>query len=243
MSSQQGRNVLVTGGTRGIGRSTALAFARAGASVLTCSRHDDEAARETVRELAALGGQHHLVRADVTQPEDVDALARECRERLGSLHAVVCNVGTISQVPFAELPAAEWRRVLDTNLTAAFLVTQRTLPLLADGAAVIYLGSRAALAGVPGRSHYTAAKAALTGLARSLCKELGPRGIRVNVVYPGIVETEETRQVLGGQIDRFRRLTALGRLGRPEDVADAVLFLAGQASGYITGQVVQVDGG
>jgi 3-oxoacyl-[acyl-carrier protein] reductase len=243
MASQPGRNVLITGGTKGIGRCSALAFARAGDNVITCSRHYDEAAVQTERELAGTSGRHHVARADVTRAQDVDELAEECRKRLGSLDVVVNNVGTISQVPFTDLPAAEWRRVIDANLTAAFLVTQRMLPLLSRGAAIINIGSRAAAAGVPLRSHYTAAKAALVGLTRSLCKELGPQGTRVNVIYPGIIETDQTRQVLGGQLARFRQQTALGRLGCPEDVAEMVLFLAGPAACYITGQVIGVDGG
>ena len=243
MTTLLGRNVLITGGTKGIGRCTALAFARAGANVLVCSRRDDEAARQTAAELAETGGKHHVTTADVTQAEQVAELASECARQFGSLDVLVNNVGTISQVPFSELPAAEWRRVIDVNLTAAFLVTQAALPLLSKDASIIYLGSRAAVAGVPLRAHYAAAKAALVGLTRSLCKELGPAGIRVNVIYPSIVETDETRQVLGPALDRFRKQAALGRLACPQDIADTVLFLAGPASSYLNGQVLQVDGG
>jgi NAD(P)-dependent dehydrogenase (short-subunit alcohol dehydrogenase family) len=210
---------------------------------MTCSRHEDDAARDTARELAETGSRHHVATADVTRQEHVDALARECGRQFGSLDVLVSNAGTISGVPFGELPAAEWRRVLDVNLTAAFLVTQRVLPLLSDGASIVYIGSRAAVAGVPMRAHYAAAKAALTGLARSLCKELGPRGIRVNVVCPAIVETEQTRQVLGSQLGRFRQQAALGRLACPQDIADVVTFVASPAAGYVNGQVIQVDGG
>ncbi len=243
MSTQLGRNVLITGGTRGIGRCTALAFASAGANVMTCSRHADEAACQLASELTKTGGTHHVATADVTVADDVDALARECGRQFGTLDVLVSNVGTISQVPFSDLSAAEWRRVIDVNLTAAFLVTQRMLPLLSAGASIVYLGSRAAVAGVPLRAHYAAAKAALAGLACSLAKELGPAGIRVNVIYPSIVETQETRDLLGAQLDRFRQQSALGRLARPQDVADTVMFLASAAAGYVNGQVIQVDGG
>jgi 3-oxoacyl-[acyl-carrier protein] reductase len=243
MTTLLGRNVLITGGTKGIGRCTALTFARAGANVLICSRHDDEAARQTAAELAEIGGKYQVMTADVTCAEQVAELASACARQFGSLEVLVNNVGTISQMPFLDLPLAEWRRVLDVNLTAAFLVTQAMLPLLAKDSSIIYVGSRAAVAGVPLRAHYAAAKAALVGLTRSLCKELGPAGIRVNVVYPSIVETEETRQLLGAQLDRFRKQAALGRLACPQDIADTVLFLASPASGYVNGQVLQVDGG
>lgn len=244
MPSQLGRNVLLTGGTRGVGRCTALAFARAGANVVTCSRRSDQAAQVLARELAGTGGSHHVAQADVTCAKDVDALALTCQSRLGSLDVVVNNVGAMSRVPFADLPAAEWRRVIDANLTSAFLVTQRMLPLLSQDSCVINIGSRAAGAGVPQRGHYTAAKAALAGLTRSLCKELGPQGIRVNLVCPAIIETQETtRQVPGGQLARFRQQSALGRLCRPEDVAEVVLFLASPSSCYVTGEMIQVDGG
>jgi 3-oxoacyl-[acyl-carrier protein] reductase len=236
-----GRRALVTGGSRGIGRGIALTLARAGADVVVCHRQPGEAVDSLVEELKLIGGAHHVVAADVTRAPDVARLVDECRERLGGLDILVNNAGAISHVPFPELTLAEWQRVVDTNLTAPFLVTQQALPLLGSGASVVNVGSRVATVGLPLRAHYTAAKAGLIGLTRSLCKELGPRGIRVNLVAPGVVETEtslppEIRQ-------RYQAMTAVGRLGEPDEIGAVVLFLASDLSRYVTGEVINVDGG
>lgn len=238
-----GKNVLVTGGTRGVGEGIVLALARAGANVLACYRQDTESAQALARELKETGGDHHLVQADVTSTDDVATLAAQARERFGSLHALVNNAGAISHVPFAELTLAEWHRVIDTNLTAAAQVIQQALPLLEDGGSIISIGSRVATVGIPLRAHYTAAKAGLIGLTRSLAKELGPRGIRVNVIAPGVIETEEARQLPAERRAHYTRLAALGRLGQPDEVGAAVVFLASDESSYITGEVLHVDGG
>jgi 3-oxoacyl-[acyl-carrier protein] reductase len=237
-----GKRVLVTGGTRGIGRSLVLAFAEAGAQVVTCGRTDSEEARSLAKELAGIGGDHHVLQADVSVPEQVDALVEQCRTLVGGLDALVSNAGAISHVPFAELGQDEWHRVIDTNLTAAFLLVQRALPVLAEPSSVILVGSRSAQAGIPLRAHYTASKAGLVGLARSLAKELGPRRVRVNVVAPGVIETDD-KPLTDDIRQRYERLTALGRLGRGAEVAGPVLFLASDLSAYVTGETVHVDGG
>jgi NAD(P)-dependent dehydrogenase (short-subunit alcohol dehydrogenase family) len=235
-----GRNVLLTGGTRGIGLSISLALARAGANLVTCYRSDEQAAQRLTKQLADLPGTHHVVAADMGEPAGIDQVVEAARTRLGGLDAVVHNAAAISHVPFTELSLAEWRRVVDTSLTGAFLLTQRALPLLGPGSSVIHVGSKVALIGLPQRAHYTAAKAGLIGLTRSLAKELGPQGIRVNVVAPGIVEgdglSDEKRA-------RYQRLTALGRLGDASDIAGAVLYLASDLSSYVTGETLHVDGG
>lgn len=239
----EGKNALVTGGSRGVGLGIVLALAQAGANVLTCYRRDAEAAQSLARELKQIPGQHHVLQADVTRPDEVTELIGECRDRLGGLHVVVSNAGAISHVPFAELTLAEWHRVIDTNLTAAAQVIQQALPLLADGGSIIGIGSRVATVGIPLRAHYTAAKAGLIGLSRSLAKELGPRGIRVNVIAPGVIDTEEARQLPAQRREHYTRLAALRRLGRPEEVGAAVVFLASDESSYITGETLHVDGG
>ncbi|MEV4173355.1 SDR family NAD(P)-dependent oxidoreductase [Nonomuraea sp. NPDC049709] len=237
------RRVLVTGGTRGVGRAISLALAGAGANVVACHRTDEESAAELGRQLKQLGGDHHVVRADVTVPADVAALADHVRTVYGGLDVVVNNAGVDSMAPLAVLEGEEWRRVLDTDLTSAFLVTQTMLPLLGEGASVIMIGSAAAERGVAMRAHYGAAKAGLAGFTRSLVKELGERRIRVNVVAPGIVETEPGAGLPEELFQRFTGLTPLGRLAQPDDVAGAVLFLAADLSRFVNGVTIAVDGG
>jgi 3-oxoacyl-[acyl-carrier protein] reductase len=236
-----GRKALVTGGSRGIGREITLALARAGADVLACYRSDGEHVAQLARELKETAGDHHLVRADVSDVADVRALVNECGERFGRLDIVVNNAGVISHEPFDRLAVDEWRRVLDTNLTSCYLVVQAALSLMDSGGSVVNVGSRVATVGIPLRAHYTAAKAGLIGLTRSLCKELGPRGIRVNVVAPGVVATEVE---LADEVRaRYEGMTALRRLGKPSDIAAVVCFLASDLAGYVTGDTINVDGG
>ncbi|GAA3501777.1 SDR family NAD(P)-dependent oxidoreductase [Streptomyces prasinosporus] len=242
-----GRKLLITGGTRGIGRGIVLAAARAGADVLTCHRQDGEAVDSLLRELKETGGDHHVIRADMGDLGQVDRLVGEAKDRYGRLDGVVNNAGVISHIPFAELPAEEWSRVLDTNLTAAYRVIQQALPLLGAGSSVVNIGSRGAAAGIPLRAHYTAAKAAMTGLTRSLAKELGPRGVRVNVVAPGVIETEAFDAMPAERAEGLRaayaQKTALARLGTVPELAGPVLFLLSDLSAYVTGETVNVDGG
>jgi 3-oxoacyl-[acyl-carrier protein] reductase len=241
------QRILVTGGTQGTGRAVVRALARAGARVVTCSRHDDDAARSLRAELASAepgsAGQPLVLRADVTDPEQTAALVRACQDQFGQLDGLVHTVGAMGQAPFGQLPPAEWHRVADANLTSSFLVIKEAMPVLADGASVLIIGSRAAAAGTPQRAHYTAAKGALSGLTRSLARELGPRGIRVNLMAPAIIDKEETAQQLGPMLAKFASLTALRRLAVPADLADVAMFLVSNQSRYITGQTIVVDGG
>jgi 3-oxoacyl-[acyl-carrier protein] reductase len=246
-----GKYALVTGGTRGIGRAITLALARNGATVIACYRSPGDAVDSLDKELEQIGGDHRLVPADVTTPDAVEGLTEECRERFGVLDVVVNNAGVTSRVPFAQLPLAEWQRIMDTNLTGVFLVTQKVLPLLGPGASIVNIGSRAARTGMPACSHYTAAKAGLVGFTRSLAKELGPRKIRVNVVAPGVIDTNtDTDSAQGPPAEaraavaaRSGGLSALGRRGTPDEVASAVVFLASDQSTYLTGATIDVDGG
>jgi 3-oxoacyl-[acyl-carrier protein] reductase len=238
-----GKRVLVTGGTRGIGRQTVLAFAHAGACVVAGHRVPGDAADSLARELKELGDGHRVTRADVTEVSGAAALCAACQEALGGLDVIVNNVGVDGSSPLRELSLEEWQRVIESNLTSSFLVTQAALGLLADHGCVINVGASAAMRGRANSAHYGASKAALTGLTRSLAKELGKRGIRVNTVAPGVIETGSGSPLPPPVADRIRAMTALGRLGASQDVAGAVLFLASDLSRYITGITIDVDGG
>ncbi|MER8039986.1 SDR family NAD(P)-dependent oxidoreductase [Streptomyces hydrogenans] len=245
--SLNGRKALVTGGSRGVGRGIVLALARAGVDVVTCYRQESEAVESLRAELKEIGGDHHVLRADLTDPAEIEGLLAECATRLGSLDLVVNNAGAISHIPFGELALDEWHRVIDTNVTASYLIVQHALPLLHEGSSIVSIGSKSAEVGIPTRAHYTASKAALIGLTRSLAKELGPRGIRVNVVALGVIETEAMAalpdEVRTQMRERYEAKTALGRLGTPAEVGQAILFLASPLSSYVTGATLHVDGG
>ncbi|MFE0155621.1 SDR family NAD(P)-dependent oxidoreductase [Nonomuraea sp. NPDC059007] len=234
-----GRRVLLTGGTHGIGQASALALARAGARVVTCYRADTVAAKSLAETLDSIGAGHQVVQADITDEGDVARLIKLCRDTMSGLDVLVNNAGVDGSAALPELTVTEWRRVIDLDLTAVYAVTQAALPLLSAEASVINLGASVAVRGRAASAHYTAAKAALIGLTRSLAKELGPGGVRVNVIAPGVVD-----DALPGHVrQRLQAMTALGRLCTPQDVAGAVLFLAGDLSKYITGITLNVDGG
>jgi NAD(P)-dependent dehydrogenase (short-subunit alcohol dehydrogenase family) len=235
-----GTHALVTGGTRGIGRAIAVALARSGATVLACYRQDAAAAEEVALELKEYGDANEVVQADVADPADIERVVGTVRDRFGRLDLLVNNAGAISHIPFEQLSLEEFRRVVDTSLTGPFRLTQQALPLMPPGSSIVNLGSKVAMVGIPLRAHYTAAKAGIVGLTRSLAKELGPRGIRVNVVAPGVIMDE---RVTPDKVERYQRLTALGRLGEADEVAQVVCFLASPMARYITGEVIHVDGG
>ncbi|MEV2255287.1 SDR family oxidoreductase [Streptomyces sp. NPDC050147] len=238
-----GKRVLVTGGTRGIGRATALAFARAGARLVVVHRTDGEASKTLQAQLAESGTEFAFVQADVTTGEGAQAAAAVVREQFQGLDVLVNNVGVDGHVPFEQLAEDEWHRVLNHNTTSAYLVTKSLVGLLAPRASVVNIGASVALRGRPLGVHYSASKAALIGFTRALAKELGTRGIRVNTVAPGVTETEPGGGLPPHLIERLTALTALGRLGTCDDVAGAVLYLAGDSSAYVSGTTIEVDGG
>ncbi|WP_116204107.1 SDR family NAD(P)-dependent oxidoreductase [Amycolatopsis circi] len=242
-----GKTALVTGGTRGVGRGIVLKLARSGVDVITCHKQESDAAASLARELKEIGGRHQVVRADLADPEQVAELVGECRQRFGRLDLIVNNAGVINHVPYGKLSFEDWQRTLATNVTAVHLVIQNALPLLGEGSSVVSIGSKSIDAGIPLRAHYTATKAALVGLNRSLAREFGPKGIRFNILSLGVMRTEAMDAMPAEQREamtkRYTEKIALGRFGTTEEAGDAVLWLASDLSRYVTGAVVPVDGG
>jgi 3-oxoacyl-[acyl-carrier protein] reductase len=238
----RGRTALVTGGSRGLGRAIVDAFAAAGMSVVTCCRNK-ETADELTDALRELPGEHQVVPADITDPAGVAALIATAQQHLGHVDVLVNNVGASGVAPVADLSTERWSAVIDGNLTATFLVTQAALPLMPDGGRIITISSALSLRGLAERAHYTAAKASLIGLTRSLCKELSPRRIRVNLVEPGLIDTPDKRKMPPPMQEHYKSLIALGRLGPPAEIAGAVLFLASDLAAYVNGTSITVDGG
>jgi NAD(P)-dependent dehydrogenase (short-subunit alcohol dehydrogenase family) len=238
-----GKQALVSGGSRGIGRAIVLALARGGASVAACYHNESEAVTSLATELHHIGGDSQVIQADVADEASVAQLVRRVRERFGRIDILVNNAGVVSQRTLADMDLPEWRRILDTNLTSMFLVTRSAMDAIPPGGSVINVTSAVAMVGMVGRSHYTASKAGVIGFTRSLCKELGPRGIRANAVAPGIIDTDQAAGLTPEQRARYSNLAALGRLGKPEDVANAVLFFASELSRFVSGAILNVDGG
>jgi 3-oxoacyl-[acyl-carrier protein] reductase len=238
-----GRHVLVTGGSRGIGRAVVRSLAAQGARITVGHARDSADATTLSKELAELGVEHHLHRADVADPPAVADLVSQARQRFGPLDGIVNNAGVVSHRTIEDLDPDEWRRVLDVNLTGMYLVVRAALDALAPTASIVNVTSAVAFRGMAARTHYTAAKSGVVGLTRSLCKELGPRGIRVNAVAPGLVETDQMAGVPAAARQKYQAMIGLGRIGDPDDLSGPVLFLLSDAARYVTGATLHADGG
>ncbi|MYV60787.1 SDR family oxidoreductase [Streptomyces sp. SID4931] len=227
------RSVLVTGGNRGIGLAVARAFAAQGDAVAVTHRGSD--APEGL-----LG-----LRCDITDPEQLDAAVAAAETANGPLDIVVANAGITDDKLTLRMDDADFHRVLDTNLGGAFRTARSSVVSMVRRrrGRLIFISSVAGLRGSAGQVNYASSKAGLVGLARSLARELGPRGITANVVAPGLVETDMARRLTDRQREGILGEVPLKRAGRPEEVAAAVLWLASEHAGYVTGAVVPVDGG
>lgn len=240
----KGKHVVVTGGTSGIGRGIVLALAEQGACVTTCYTRDNDAYRSLAAHVADTGAAVTLVRADVRDSRQVDQLITTATRTYGPLHALVNCAGVISHAPLEELPEDEWQRVIDTNVSGMYRTVRASLGSLAEGASVVNISSGVAHAGMPNAAHYVASKAAILGFTRAMCKELGPRGVRVNAINSGIIQgTGQTSPAGDAGMQMYVQMTSLKRLGDPGDIADAVLFLVSDAARYVTGAALSVDGG
>jgi 3-oxoacyl-[acyl-carrier protein] reductase len=236
-----GRTVLVTGGSRGIGRAACLAFARAGADVVVHYRSLAANAEAVADEIRSVGRRAWTVQADVTEPDEVKRMVAGVDE----LHVLFNNAGSYPPGTLESLTAEEWDETFALNARGPFLVTQVALPLLtaADEARVINIGTVMAHRGAPGNLHYVAAKSSLIGFTRVLARELAPRGITVNLVVPSMVETETAERDYPGISDAIVADQAIRRYQQPEDVVGLLVFLASRESSFVTGQTILADGG
>lgn len=240
-----GQIALVTGGSRGIGRAVALALGRAGATVIVNYRGQEAAAAAVATEITGAGGLAEFVQGDVAQAADVDQVVKHTLNAHGRIDVLVNNAGITRDTLLLRMKDDEWDAVLNTNLRGVYLMTKAVLkPMMkARAGRIINMTSVVGLTGNAGQANYAAAKAGLIGFTKSVAREMASRNITVNAVAPGYIETDITH-VLSDEIKQAARNgIPLGRLGQPDDVAGAVVFLASDLATYITGQTLAVDGG
>ncbi len=243
MTDLRDRVAFVTGASRGIGRAVAVRLAASGAAVAACARGDH--AGGVAAEIAAAGGRAEALSADVTSAGELQAAVRAALDRFGRIDILVNNAGIARDQLLMRMKPEEWDAVIATNLTAAYSCTQAVLrPMLRQRwGRVVNVGSVVGQSGNPGQANYAASKAGLIGFSKALAQEVAARGITVNVVAPGFIETDMTAAIGDAAREALTARIPAGRLGQPEDVAAAVCYLASEEASYITGQVIGVNGG
>lgn len=242
----EGRVAVVTGASRNIGRSIALALAEAGASIAIIARSDRAAAEMVAREVEARGQGAVVLLGDVSREEDAARLIGQAAEELGRIDILVNNAAIRREAPVEELSFANWREVMGVTLDGAFLMSRAALPhlLASDRGTIVNIGGLTAYTGAVNRSHVVAAKAGLDGLTKALAHELGPRGVTINLVSPGMIATDRQHATAATEPAHHKvTRTLVGRRGTPEEVAATVVYLAGPHARFTTGQTLHVNGG
>lgn len=239
-----GKVVIVTGGSSGIGRATAIAFAKEGAKVVIAARRVNEG-EETVRQIMDAGGEAIFVQTDVTQANEVQALVDRTLEQYGRLDAAFNNAGSGKGVRLVDLTEDEWEQEIAVNLKSVWLCVKYQIPaMLKSGkGAIVNMGSQGAILGVPNYTAYGAAKGGAVALTRAAAAEYAAEGIRINAISPGAVETELWANAPAGMIEQVAAGIPMQRVGQPQDIAETVVWLCSDAAGFITGQNIAIDGG
>lgn len=234
------KTALVTGGSRGIGRATVELLAKKGWQVAFCYRENESAADEVSSATGAVA-----YKVDVSDSKAVADMVSDLQERFGHIDLLVNNVGVASQRLFTDITDEEWKRTFDVNVNGAFYATRAVLPdmIKRKSGNIIFVSSMWGVSGGSCEVHYSATKAALIGMTKALAKEVGPSGIRVNCVAPGVIETDMNAHLSADDMAALAEETPLCRIGKADEVAKAIEFLADDGSAFITGQVLSVDGG
>lgn len=241
----KGKNCIVTGGSRGIGKSIALNFAKLGANVAITYARSAEAANEVAKEIEKIGSKAMAIQADATDFSKAEEVITKVTEEWGSLDVLINNAGITKDNLILRMNEEQWDAVINTNLKSVFNYSKAAAkPMMrARGGSIVNIGSVVGISGNAGQSNYSASKAGLIGFTKSYAKELASRNIRANVVAPGYITTEMTQDLDEKVLESIKAETPLGRAGNPEEVANVVAFLASDFSSYITGEVIRVDGG
>lgn len=239
------KTVLITGASRGIGRAAALRFAKEGYNVAAGYFKSEAAAQRLRDEICGAGGLCEIYRADVSDFEQAAEMVKAAEKRFGHIDVLVNNAAVSESRLFTDLKPADWRDMMSVNLDGVFnctLPVAKSMVSRRQGC-IINISSVWGIVGASCEAAYSASKAAVIGVTKALAKELGPSNVRVNCVAPGVIATDMLNGLTGADIDELRQRTPLGRIGNAEDVASAVYYLAGDEAGFITGEVVRVDGG
>lgn len=241
----EGKTALVTGASRGIGRAVAVALAAAGAKVAVNYAGNDAAAEETKAAIEAAGGAAILVKADIANREEVEEMVRQTVEAFGQIDILVNNAGITRDGLLMRMKDEDFDAVVNTNLKGVYYATKAVMKLMMKKryGRIINMASVVGLTGNAGQANYAAAKAGVIGFSKTVAKELASRGITCNMVAPGLIATDMTKDLPEKAREAMMASIPLGRAGQPGDVAQAVLFLASDNASYITGQVINVDGG
>lgn len=234
---------IITGASRGIGKATAIALAEEGAKIVVNYANNSQAAEQVVQNILDAGGEAIALQADVSQPEQVEAMIKATTDQWGRIDILVNNAGITRDTLMLRMKLEDWQKVIDLNLTGVFLCCKAVSKIMLKqrSGRIINISSVAGQMGNPGQANYSAAKAGVIGLTKTLAKEFASRGVTVNAVAPGFIETDMTS---GLQAAEILKAIPLNRYGKPEEIAGMIRFLAADiASNYITGQVFNVDGG
>lgn len=239
------QTAIVTGGSRGIGRAVAVRLAKDGMNLVINYRGNSAAAEETERMCRELGAEVLLVQGDVSRAEDCEKLAAQAKEAFGRVDVLVNNAGITRDGLLARMTEEDFRAVLDVNLVGPWNMMKAVNRIMMKQryGRIVNLSSVTGLMGNMGQTNYAAAKAGILGMTKSYAREVAGRGITVNAVAPGFIDTDMTEAMPEGAKDKIINGIPMGRTGKPEDVAEAVAFLASEQAGYITGEVLRVDGG